>query len=66
MMKIILFCLILLQTSFAMVPSIESVLKCIEKKKMDVHAVEKINGKVYARGWFISADDDPCRYKTGY
>jgi hypothetical protein len=36
----------------------------VEKKKMDVHAVEKINGKVYARGWFIPADDDACDYKT--
>ncbi len=50
--------------SFAMGPSIGAALKCIEKKKMDVHAVEKINGKVYARGWFIPADDDACDYKT--
>ena len=50
--------------SFAMDPSIEAALKCVEKKKMDVHAVEKINGKVYARGWFIPADDDACDYKT--
>ena len=50
--------------SFAMDPSIGAALKCIEKKKMDVHAVEKIDGKVYARGWFIPADDDACDYKT--
>ena len=52
-MRILFLCLLFLQVSFAMDPSIEAALKCIEKKKMDVHAVEKINGKVYARGWFI-------------
>jgi hypothetical protein len=64
MMRILFLCLLFLQVSFAMDPSIEAALKCIEKKKMDVHAVEKINGKVYARGWFIPADDDACDYKT--
>ena len=63
-MRILFLCLLFLQVSFAMDPSIEAALKCIEKKKMDVHAVEKINGKVYARGWFIPADDDACDYKT--
>ena len=63
-MRILFLCLLFLQVSFAMDPSIEAALKCIEKKKMDVHAVEKINGKVYARGWFIPADDDACGYKT--
>lgn len=63
MKKILLF-FVFFQMSFAMDPSIEAALKCIEKKKMDVHAVEKINGKVYARGWFIPADDDACDYKT--
>lgn len=64
MMKRIFLPLLFLQASFAADPSIEAALKCIEKKKMDVHAVEKINGKVYARGWFIPADDDACDYKT--
>ncbi len=64
MMKRIFLTLLFLQASFAADPSIEAALKCIEKKKMDVHAVEKINGKVYARGWFIPADDDACGYKT--
>ena len=64
MMKRIFLTLLFLQASFAADPSIEAALKCIEKKKMDVHAVEKINGKVYARGWFIPADDDACDYKT--
>ena len=63
-MRILFLCLLFLQVSFAMDPSIEAALKCIEKKKMDVHAVEKINGKVYARGWFIPADDDACDDKT--
>lgn len=63
-MKKILLIFVFFQMSFAMDPSIEAALKCIEKKKMDVHAVEKINGKVYARGWFIPADDDACDYKT--
>ena len=63
-MRILFLCLLFLQVSFAMDPSIEAALKCIEKKKMDVHAVEKINGKVYARGWFVPADDDACDYKT--
>lgn len=63
-MRILFLCLLFLQVSFAMDPSIGAALKCIEKKKMDVHAVEKINGKVYARGWFIPADDDACGYKT--
>lgn len=63
-MRILFLYLLFLQVSFAMDPSIEAALKCIEKKKMDVHAVEKINGKVYARGWFIPADDDACDYKT--
>ena len=64
MMKRIFLILLFLQASFAADPSIEAALKCIEKKKMDVHAVEKINGKVYARGWFVPADDDACDYKT--
>ena len=64
MMKRIFLPLLFLQASFAADPSIEAALKCIEKKKMDVHAVEKINGKVYARGWFVPADDDACDYKT--
>lgn len=64
MMKRIFLTLLFLQASFAADPSIEAALKCIEKKKMDVHAVEKINGKVYARGWFVPADDDACDYKT--
>ena len=64
MMKRIFLTLLFLQASFAADPSIEAALKCIEKKKMDVHAVEKINGKVYARGWFVPADDDACVYKT--
>ena len=64
MMKRIFLTLLFLQASFAEDPSIEAALKCIEKKKMDVHAVEKINGKVYARGWFVPADDDACDYKT--
>jgi hypothetical protein len=63
-MKKILLIFVFFQMSFAMDPSIEAALKCVEKKKMDVHAVEKINGKVYARGWFIPADDDACDYKT--
>ena len=63
-MKRIFLILLFLQASFAADPSIEAALKCIEKKKMDVHAVEKINGKVYARGWFVPADDDACDYKT--
>jgi len=63
-MKKILLIFVFFQMSFAMDPSIEAALKCIEKKKMDVHAVEKINGKVYARGWFVPADDDACDYKT--
>ena len=63
-MKKILLIFVFFQMSFAMDPSVEAALKCIEKKKMDVHAVEKINGKVYARGWFIPADDDACDYKT--
>ena len=63
-MKRIFLTLLFLQASFAADPSIEAALKCIEKKKMDVHAVEKINGKVYARGWFVPADDDACDYKT--
>ena len=63
-MKRIFLTLLFLQASFAADPSIEAALKCIEKKKMDVHAVEKINGKVYARGWFVPADDDACVYKT--
>ena len=63
MMKRIFLTLLFLQASFAADPSIEAALKCIEKKKMDVHAVEKINGKVYARGWFVPADDDACDYK---
>ena len=63
-MKKILLIFVFFQMSFAMGPSIGAALKCIEKKKMDVHAVEKINGKVYARGWFIPADDDACDYKT--
>ena len=46
MMKRIFLTLLFLQASFAADPSIEAALKCIEKKKMDVHAVEKINGKV--------------------
>ena len=64
MMKRIFLTLLFLQASFAADPSIEAALKCVEKKKMDVHAVEKINGKVYARGWFVPADDDACDYKT--
>ena len=64
MMKRIFLTLLFLQASFAADTSIEAALKCIEKKKMDVHAVEKINGKVYARGWFVPADDDACDYKT--
>jgi hypothetical protein len=64
MMKRIFLVILFLQASFAADPSIEAALKCIEKKKMDVHAVEKINGKVYARGWFVPADDDACDYKT--
>lgn len=63
-MKKILLIFVFFQMSFAMDPSIGAALKCIEKKKMDVHAVEKINGKVYARGWFVPADDDACDYKT--
>ena len=63
-MKKILLIFVFFQISFAMDPSIEAALKCVEKKKMDVHAVEKINGKVYARGWFVPADDDACDYKT--
>lgn len=63
-MKKILLIFVFFQMSFAMDPSIEAALKCVEKKKMDVHAVEKINGKVYARGWFVPADDDACDYKT--
>ncbi|MBO6136747.1 MAG: hypothetical protein J6P30_09275 [Fibrobacter sp.] len=63
-MKKILLIFVFFQMSFAADPSIEAALKCIEKKKMDVHAVEKINGKVYARGWFVPADDDACDYKT--
>ncbi|WP_458451016.1 hypothetical protein [Fibrobacter sp.] len=63
-MKKILLIFVFFQMSFAMDPSIEAALKCIEKKKMDVHAVEKINGNVYARGWFVPADDDACDYKT--
>ena len=63
-MKRIFLTLLFLQASFAADTSIEAALKCIEKKKMDVHAVEKINGKVYARGWFVPADDDACDYKT--
>ena len=63
-MKKILLIFVFFQMSFAMDPSIGAALKCVEKKKMDVHAVEKINGKVYARGWFVPADDDACDYKT--
>ena len=55
-MKKILLIFVFFQMSFAMDPSIGAALKCVEKKKMDVHAVEKINGKVYA--------DDACDYKT--
>lgn len=49
-MKKLFLIFALVQMSFAMDPSVEAALKCIEKKKMDVHAVEKIDGKVYARG----------------
>lgn len=66
MMKILLLCLILLHTSFAMDSSIEEALRCIEKKKMDVYSIENISDKIYVTGWFIRTDDDPCRYKTEY
>jgi len=63
-MRILFLCLLLLQVSFAMDPSIEAALRCIEKKKFDAFSVEKIDGKVYAGGMFIPDDDDACGYKT--
>lgn len=60
MIKRIFLVLLFLQASFAMDSSIEAALRCIEKKKMDVHAVEKIDGKVYARGRFYPADEETC------
>ena len=59
-MNRILLILLFLQTSFAMDSSIEAALRCIEKKKMNVLAVEKIDGKVYARGWFSRTKDNVC------
>jgi len=64
MMKRIFLVILFLQASFAMDSSIEKALRCIEKKKMDVYSIEKVNGKVYAGGMFIPDDDDACDYKT--
>ena len=64
MMRLLFLCLLFLQVSFAMDPSIEAALRCIEKKKFDAFSVEKIDGKVYAGGMFIPDDDDACGYKT--
>lgn len=64
MIKTMFFILFLIQASFAMDSSIEEALKCIEKKKMDVHSIEKINGKVYAKSWFVDAGYKSCDYKT--
>ena len=64
-MRILFLCLLFLQLSFAMDSSIKEALKCVEKKKMDVFSVEKIDGKVYAGGFFITADDNACEFKIG-
>lgn len=66
MMNIVLLVLLLFQVSFAMDSSVMEVLKCAEIKKMDVFAVEKIDGRVYATGWFVRSGHDPCRNKTDY
>lgn len=66
MIKAMFFILLLIQASFAIDSSIEEALKCIEKKKMDVHSIEKINGKVYAKSWFVDAGYKSCDYKTDY
>ena len=63
-MNRILLVLLFLQTSFAMDSSIEAALRCIEKKKMNVLAVEKIDGKVYARGWFSRTKNNICYVVT--
>jgi hypothetical protein len=65
-MKKVLLIFVFFQMSFAMDPSIEAALKCIEKKKMDVRSIERINGKIYAISWFVLANYKSCEYKTDY
>jgi len=49
MFRKIFLVLVLFQASFAMDPSIEKVLRCLEKKRMSVISVEKIDGKIYVK-----------------
>lgn len=50
MFRKIFLVLLLFQVSFAMDPSIVKVLGCLEKKRMSVLSVEKIDGKIYVKG----------------
>ena len=49
MFRKIFLVLVLFQMSFAMDPSIVKVLRCLEKKRMSVISVEKIDGKIYVK-----------------
>ena len=49
MFRKIFLVLVLFQMSFAMDPSIVKVLGCLEKKRMSVISVEKIDGKIYVK-----------------
>ena len=66
MIRTMFFILLFFQTSFAMDSLIDEALKCIEKKKMDVHSIERINGKIYAISWLVPANHKSCEYKTDY
>lgn len=50
MFRKIFLVLLLFQVSFAMDPSIVKVLGCLEKKRMSVLSVEKIDEKIYVKG----------------
>ena len=50
--KIVFTLLFFVQISFAIDSLIEDALRCIEKRKLEVFSVEKINGKIYINGEF--------------
>ena len=61
-MKKFFLVLVFFQMSFAMDPSIEKVLQCLEKKHMSILSVDKIDGKIYVKGKKIDEKKMANRY----